>query len=118
MNIIRNGLSLLLVLGLSACTWVKPSAQGAQIKVTTADEVGRCRKVGTTTVSVMDKVVGVPRSYRTMSEELANLARNEAPSLQGDTVVPVGDIINGQQQFEVYDCRVEEGGAMTMPYSQ
>ncbi|MBI5460771.1 MAG: DUF4156 domain-containing protein [Gammaproteobacteria bacterium] len=111
-------ISIALALGLSACAWVKPSTQGAQVKVAEPSEVGHCRKVGTTTVSVMDKVVGVPRSYRTMAEELANLARNEAPNLQGDTVVPVGDIINGQQQFEVYDCRVEEGGAMTMPYSQ
>lgn len=117
MNILRNSLSLIVILGLSACAWVKPSEQGAQVKVAVAADVGNCRKVGNTTVSVMDKVVGVPRSYRTMSEELANLARNEAPNLQGDTVVPVGDIVNGQQQFEVYDCRVEEGGAMTMPYS-
>jgi hypothetical protein len=111
-------ISVALALGLSACSWVKPTAQGAQVKVATAEDVGHCRKVGTSTVSVMDKVAGVPRGYRTMSEELANLARNEAPNLQGDTVVPVGDIVNGQQQFEVYDCRVEEGGAMTMPYSQ
>jgi len=118
MNILRNSLPVILVLSLSACAWVKPSAQGAQVKVATAEDVGHCRKVGTSTVSVMDKVMGVPRGYSTMSEELANLARNEAPNLEGDTVVPIGDIINGQQQFDVYDCHVEEGGAMTMPYSQ
>ena len=118
MNILRNSLPVILVLSLSACAWVKPSAQGAQVKVATAEDVGHCRKVGTSTVSVMDKVMGVPRGYSTMSEELANLARNEAPNLEGDTVVPIGDIINGQQQFDVYDCHVEEGGAMTMPYLQ
>lgn len=119
MHKLRNiSISIALALGLSACAWVKPSEQGAHVKVAEASEVGHCRKVGTSTVSVMDKVMGVPRGYRTMAEELANLARNEAPNLQGDTVVPIGDIVNGQQQFEVYDCRVEEGGAMTMPYSQ
>lgn len=112
-------LSLLLCVSLltSACSWVKTTDQGAHVKVATAADVGNCRKAGTTTVSVMDKVAGVPRSYRTMLTELANMARNEAPNLSGDTVVPVGDIVNGQQQFEVYDCRVEAGGAMTMPYT-
>lgn len=118
MHIVRTSLALAVLIGLSACTFVKPSARGAQVKVAEAAEVSHCRKVGTTTVSVLDKVAGVPRSYHTLAEELANLARNEAPNLEGDTVVPVGDIINGQRQFDVYDCRVEEGGAMTIPYSQ
>ncbi len=117
MHSLRLSIGLVLALSLSACAWVKPTASGAQVKVAMAGDVGHCRKVGTTTVSVMDTVVGVPRSYRTMSNELANLARNEAPNLQGDTVVPVGDIVNGQQLFEVFDCRVEAGGAMTMPYT-
>lgn len=117
MSIVRTSFTLVLVLGLSACTFVKPNAQGAQVKVAEAAEVGHCRKVGSTTVSVMDKVAGVPRSYSTLSEELANLARNEAPNLDGDTIVPTSDIINGQRSFDVYDCRVEEGGAMTMPYA-
>lgn len=99
-----------------ACTWVKPTERGAHVKLAEPGEVSQCRKVGTTTVSVLDKVAGVPRSYRTLSEELATLARNEAPNLDGDTVVPAGEIINGQQMFDVYDCHPDEGGAMTLPY--
>lgn len=117
MSSVRSSLALVLLLGLSACTFVKPNERGAQVKVAEAAEVGHCRKVGTTTVSVLDKVAGVPRSYNTLAEELANLARNEAPNLEGDTVVPISDIVNGQRQFDVYDCRVEEGGAMTIPYA-
>ncbi|HEY9199553.1 MAG TPA: DUF4156 domain-containing protein [Gammaproteobacteria bacterium] len=117
MSSVRSSLALVLLLGLSACTFVKPNERGAQVKVAEAAEVGHCRKVGTTTVSVLDKVAGVPRSYTTLAEELANLARNEAPNLEGDTVVPISDIVNGQRQFDVYDCRVEEGGAMTIPYA-
>ena len=117
MSIVRTSFTFALVLGLSACTFIKPSDRGAQVKVAEASEVGHCRKVGSTTVSVLDNVAGIPRSYSTLSEELANLARNEAPNLEGDTVVPVSDIVNGQRQFDVYDCRVEEGGAMTIPYS-
>lgn len=117
MSIVRTSFTLALLLGLSACTFVKPNERGAQVKVAEASEVGHCRKVGSTTVSVLDNVAGVPRSYNVLAEELANLARNEAPNLEGDTIVPTSDIINGQRSFDVYDCRVEEGGAMTIPYS-
>lgn len=109
-------LGIALLLGLSACTWVKPTPRGASVKVAEAADVADCRKIGTTTVSVLDKVAGLPRSYTTLTEELATLARNEAANLDGDTIVPISDIVNGQQQFDVYDCRVEEGGAMTIPY--
>ena len=112
---------LSLVLGValitSACAWVKPTEQAREVRLAEAEDVVNCRKVGTTTVSVLDNVAGIPRSYRTMSEELATMARNEAPRLDGDTVVPVGDIINGQRTFDVYDCRPDErGGAVTIPY--
>jgi hypothetical protein len=118
MTPLRTSLTLALLVSLSACAFVKPSDRGARVKVAEASEVGQCRKVGTTTVSVMDKVIGMPRGYRTLAEELSNMARNEAPNLDGDTVVPVSDIVDGQQQFEVYDCGPDEdGGAMTLPYS-
>ena len=118
MNFYRLSAVLCLALTVGACAWVKPSERGAAVKVAEASEVGHCRKVGVTTVSVMDRVVGVPRSYRTLSEELATLARNEAPNLDGDTIVPASEIVNGQQMFDIYDCVVEEGGAMTLPYPQ
>ena len=116
MNFFRLSALLCLSLAIGACAWVKPSDRGLAVKVAEPSEVGHCRKVGQSTVSVLDRVVGVPRSYRTLSEELATLARNEAPNLGGDTVVPVSEIVNGQQMFDVYDCVVEEGGAMTLPY--
>lgn len=117
MTPIRTSLTLALLLSLSACAWVKPTDRGARVKLAEPTEVSHCRKVGTTTVSVMDNVIGMPRSYRTLSEELSTMARNEAPNLGGDTVVPSSDIVDGQQQFDVYDCQPDEGGAMTLPYS-
>lgn len=118
MTLFRTSLLLALLLALSACAWVKPTDRGARVKVAEASEVGRCRMVGTTTVSVLDNIVGMPRGYRTLAEELSTMARNEAANLGGDTVVPISDIVNGQQQFEVYHCQPsEEGGAMTLPYT-
>lgn len=117
MNLLRTSLIFALLASLSACAWVKPTDRGARVKVAEAGDVGHCRKVGSTTVSVLDNVVGMPRGYRTLAEELSTLARNEAPNLGGDTVVPTSDIVNGQQQFDVYDCEPDEGGAMTLPYT-
>ena len=113
-------LSALLCLSLmvSACAWVKPTERGANVKVAEPGDISQCRKVGTSTVSVMDNVAGVPRSYRTLTEELSILARNEAANLNGDTVVPAGEIVNGQQTFDVYDCHPDADGAMTLPYPQ
>lgn len=113
-------LSALLCLSLlvSACAWVKPTPRGANVKVAEPGEVSHCRKIGTSTVSVLDRVAGVPRSYRTLSEELATLARNEAANLDADTVVAAGEIVNGQQVFDVYDCHPDADGAMTLPYPQ
>lgn len=119
MHTLNKFVLLLSIATLSACTWVKPTVNAADVKVVEPDALGQCRKVGSTTVSVLDKVAGIPRSYKKLSEELATLARNEAPNLGGDTVVPVGEIINGQQMFDVYDCRPDaQGGAVTLPYAQ
>ena len=104
------------ILMAAGCSWVKPTERAADVRVAEAADVTSCRKVGTSTVSVLDNVVGIPRSYRTLSTELATLARNEAAILGGDTVVPSSEIVDGQQVFEVYDCRPDEGGAVTLPY--
>jgi acyl dehydratase len=90
---------------LQACAWVKPTAAGAEVRLATAAEVAGCREAGSTQVSVLDKVAGVRRGYTTVSEELANLARNSAAQLGGDTVVPTSEIVDGAQSFAVYDCR-------------
>lgn len=111
--IILAGLAMLAI----GCTWVKPTERSNEVRLVEPADIGHCRKVGTSTVSVLDNVVGIPRSYRKLSDELATMARNEAPNLGGDTVVAVSDIVDGQQVFDVYDCRPDEGGAVTIPYS-
>ena len=118
MNYRKLSALLCLSLLISACAWVKPTERGANVKVVEPGDVSNCRKIGTSTVSVLDNVAGLTRSYRTLSEELATLARNEAANLNGDTVVPAGEIVNGQQVFDVYDCHPDADGAMTIPYPQ
>lgn len=93
--------SLLLVQG---CTWVKLTEEGQKARVLSANEVLSCRKVGSTTVSVEDNVVGFKRNPEAIEENLQALARNAASDLKGDTVVPKTNIENGQQTYDVYRC--------------
>lgn len=92
-------------LTLSACTWVELTPSGEKARVLTPMEVENCTKVGTTTVQTQNTMGGVVyRSSDKVAVELETLARNAAEELGGDTVVPAGEIEDGQQTFAVYKC--------------
>lgn len=96
------GLGLVMIL-LTACTWVKLTPQGEKVTVAKAAHVTNCKFAGTTTVSVKSRTLG-ERDSGKIKTELETLARNEASKLKGDTVVPVTEIKNGEQTFKVYQC--------------
>jgi hypothetical protein len=91
----------LLIVG---CTWVKLSPEGEKARVLTEAEVVSCKKLGTTTVSLKATIAGIERSAEKVQKELEVLARNRAMDLEGDTVVPLTEIEDGQQTFSVYRC--------------
>ena len=93
----------LVVLLLSACTWVELTPEGENVTVAKAEHVTNCKFTGTTTVSVRSTAVG-DRDMAKIKTELETLARNEAVKLKGDTVVPVTEIKEGEQTFKVYQC--------------
>lgn len=93
----------LLSLALSACSFVKLTPEGDNVAILQASEVGNCTPNGSTTVAVIDKVV-VNRRPEKIVEELRILARNRAAS-RGDAIVPAGPIQNGEQTFNIYQCR-------------
>ena len=99
-KIIGLGLVVLLV---SACSWVKMTPEGEQVTVAKAAHVANCKFAGTTTVSVKARTVG-ERDAGKVKTELETLARNEASKLNGDTIVPVTEVKNGEQVFKVYQC--------------
>ncbi len=39
-----------------------------------------------------------------MQEEVNRLSRNNAADMHGDTIVPLGPLIDGEQGFNVYRC--------------
>jgi hypothetical protein len=94
-------LSLLFLL--SSCTFLRLTPAGENVAILQPNEVTACTSVGTTTVSVVDKVV-VNRKFEKVEEELRILARNEAAA-RGDALVAVGPPVQGRQTFNVYRCR-------------
>lgn len=89
---------------LTACTWVKPTESGQNVRLAEPNQVVECKKIGKTTVSVLDKVGFVSRSEDLIAEELKALARNSGASMGGDTVVVAGAVSKGEQSFNVYQC--------------
>lgn len=109
------------VLLMTGCTWVEPTDEGAQVEVVQADTVADCRRLGITRVSVLNRLAGIPRSYRKLEQELDTLARNSAARMDGDRVVAETEIVDGERTYAVYDCRrprqeeVDTGGAEVFP---
>ena len=67
--------------------------------------VRNCEKLRNVNVKVKASVGPIDRNADKVATELANLARNEAASFGGDTVVPTSEIENGSQTFAVYKCK-------------
>ena len=96
---------LSLVLG-GGCTWVKPTLDGERVRLAQGQaDVTTCRKIGNTTVSLLDRVASFERNPKKVEAELAILGRNSAAEMGGDTIVPVSDIFQGERSFAVYRCR-------------
>lgn len=99
---IRNGL-LFCCLLLGACTWVKLTEDGAQIRVLRAPDVVDCQLVGQTTSTTRDAVI-VRRNDNKVRAELQTLAQNEAAKMGGNVIVADGGPSAGSQSFQVYKC--------------
>lgn len=89
---------------ISACTWVEPTVKGEKVRVLSEEEVGKCKTVGQTTVSLLARLAGIERNPQKVQDELNILARNSAVELDGDTVVPISPVEEGKQSFAVYRC--------------
>ena len=113
----KNTVALLMILSLAACSWgIKLDSDGRNVRVAWNDDVSQCRLVGAVTVSVLAKVGPVRRGGLKVSDELEVMARNQAGSMQADTVKPVGQPRNGEQNWNAYVCGRD--GAKTAPRSQ
>lgn len=93
---------------ISGCTWVdvKPAAQ--DVLILSKVRVANCQQLGTTDVSVADSVGFLDRVPEDVANDLANLARNQAVDMGGDTITPLSEPHNGEQTFGVYNCVTDD----------
>lgn len=97
-------LGLLALVSLNACTWVKLTEAGAQVRVIDADEAARCIKKGEVTASVRDEVGPYSRNRQKVLDEVETLARNDARDLGANAILALGDLDSGERRYAAYDC--------------
>jgi hypothetical protein len=98
-------LSAVLLISLSACTFVKMGPGADQVRVVAQDtNMGSCEKRGEVEVSVKDRLGPYERDEMRVRDELETLARNEAPALHADTIQPKGQPEDGGQRFVAFRC--------------
>jgi hypothetical protein len=89
---------------LASCAWVDLKPQGERVRQLTPAEVKNCKLLGHIATSTAASVGIFARSKSTVQEEVNHLARNNAGDMGGDTIVPTGPLIEGEQGFNVYRC--------------
>lgn len=103
----------LATLGVAACSWgIKLDSAGSRIRVAWNADVSHCRDLGKVTVSVLNRVGPVDRNKIKVNDELEIMARNEAASMNADTIKPLGEVSNGEQSWGAYSCG---GNAVSEP---
>jgi hypothetical protein len=101
----RTPIILFLAAFLAGCAnWVKLDEGAENIRLVSSGEVTRCDRIGQTTASVRERVGIYQRRPGKVEQELANLARNSALEIGGDTIVADGPVDDGRQRFSVYRC--------------
>ena len=94
--------SLLLAGG---CTWVHLAPGAGAVKVLPlGSQPPACEKRGDVAVSVRDSVAFYERNDLRVRDEQETLARNEAPGLGADTIVPLAPPADGEQRFAAFAC--------------
>jgi hypothetical protein len=97
-------LVLLIISALSGCNWVQVTSEGAGVRLANARDINNCTRIGRTRAQTLSRIIVVERGGEQLQSELLRLARNEAGSMGGNTVVPESIIEEGRQTFGVYIC--------------
>lgn len=100
----KSLMALSLGLCLSACNWVQLTSEGRGVQLSQANQVQSCNRIGSTRSQTLGKLLVVERGSNKLQNELVTLARNEAGTMGGNTIVPESVISEGQQTFGVYRC--------------
>lgn len=97
-------MGVLFAFSLTACAWVKVTAKGEGVRLLqSAQSLESCKKLGNVNSKVVSQII-FDRDAEKVAGELADMARNEAALMGGDTIVPVSKIVDGRRNFAVYQC--------------
>ena len=104
---VRTVVPVLMSLALGGCasSLIGVRQGSEQVAVAQPDQVSQCKAIGKTTVSVLAEVGFISRGIDNVDANLLQLARNEAVSQGGDTVVPGDRPEIGKRTFAIYKCR-------------
>lgn len=97
-------LVVLVFLGLQGCVWVDLKPQAQKVRILNSAEVAQCKAIAQVTANTTDKIGFIARDRDSVQEEVNLLARNHAADLGGDSLLPAGPMLEGQQKFKVYRC--------------
>lgn len=101
----RIALTAAVLVLVSACTWVPMDPGAGSVRVIAAGPApADCDKRGEVSVTVKDSIAFYERNALRVRDELETMARNEAQSLQANTVQPLGEPVEGVQRFAAYRC--------------
>lgn len=100
----RCGWSLASLLFIAGCSFVDVKPQALKVRILAPEEVRRCKHLGKITATTIAELGPIPRGPDDVSEEVENLARNHAASMNGDTIVAVSPLAKGERTYEVYRC--------------
>jgi len=92
---------------LTACAWVEPTKESAEVTLVKAFNINACKHLGTTKITVTQKVGIFSRSEESVNEELVTMAKNRAATMDGDSIVALEPAIDGTMSFEIYKCARE-----------
>ena len=87
----------------TACTWVKPTPAGETVREATIDAVAACEHIGSVSGTTTDRIV-LQRNAEVIRKEQVTLARNQAATMSGNTIVAKGPSQGATLQFDVYRC--------------
>jgi len=102
---LKIGLLGIVLISISACSWINPIEGAQRVAVLQSDEVSRCEKLGSSSTTTLSKVGFYQRDDEAIKKELIKLAQNEAIKMQGNTIVASSPLIDGQMNFDIYRCK-------------
>lgn len=92
------------VLMMGGCALVELTRAGAGVRLASPEAVVTCTNLGRVTASVIHEVGFLPRHPEEVKDNINVTARNRAAELGADTIVPVSQVQDGKQTFEIYRC--------------